>query len=83
MRGKDVAPSALIRPRTLLTSVVGGDGGGDGGGGVDGGEGGDGGNGGAGGASKYTSSTGCCATVAQAAVRMPHPLAKYGTKIQP
>ena len=78
MRGKDVAPSALIRPKTLLTSVVGGVVGGDGGG-----DGGDGGDGGAGGASKYTSSTGCSATVAQAAVRMPHPLAKYGTKTQP
>ena len=74
MRGKDVAPSALIRPGTLLTTVVGGDGNGDGGDGSDGG---------AGGASKYTSSTGCCATLAQAAVRMPHPLPKYGTKIQP
>ncbi len=55
-------------------------GGGDGG---DGGRGGAGGDGGAGGASKCTSSVGCCATVVQAAVRMPHPLPKYGTKTQP
>jgi hypothetical protein len=54
-----------------------------GGGMVYGGRGGAGGDGGAGGASKCTSSAGCCATVAQAAVRMPHPLAKYGTKTQP
>jgi hypothetical protein len=74
MRGKDVAPSALIRPGTLLTTVVGCDGGGDGG---------DGGDGGAGGASKCTSSVGRSATVAQVLVRMPHPLAKYGTKTQP
>jgi hypothetical protein len=67
MRGKDVAPSALIRPGTLLTTVVGGDGGGDGG---------DGGDGGAGGASKCTSSIGSCTTVAQPAVRMPHSLPK-------
>jgi pyruvate dehydrogenase E1 component alpha subunit len=52
-------------------------------GGAGGGRGGAGGDGGAGGASKYTSSVGCCATVAQAAVRMPTPLAKYGTKTQP
>ena len=50
MRGMEVPPSALIRPGTLLTTVVGGDGGGDGGGGVDGGGGGaDGGGGGEGG----------------------------------
>ena len=47
--------------------------GGEGGG--EGGDGGDGGGGDEGGAAKYTSSTGCSATVAQAAVRMPHPLA--------
>ncbi len=40
MRGKDVAPSALIRPGTLLTTVVGGDGGGDGAGGFGDGDGG-------------------------------------------
>ena len=57
MRGKDVAPSAWIRPGALLTTVVGGDGGNDGGDGGDGGgdgsdgggDGGDGGDGGAGG----------------------------------
>ena len=54
-----------------------------GGGVIKGGRGGAGGDGGAGGASKCTSSAGCCATVAQAAVRMPHPLPKYGTKTQP
>ena len=37
MRGKDVAPSAWIRPGALLTTVVGGDGGGDGGSGGGGG----------------------------------------------
>ena len=68
-------------------------GGGDGGGGrrggggclggAGGGKGGAGGDGGAGGASKCTSSVGRCATVVQAVVRMPHALAKYGTKTQP
>jgi hypothetical protein len=52
-------------------------------GGAGGGKGGAGGDGGAGGASKCTSSAGCCATVAQYAVRMPQPSLKVGTKIQP